>query len=148
MTGCGLNRSAVCEHVYNVSRPTLTPFLVGNGTGSAVVIAPGGGYVDLAWDLEGIDLARRLNSFGVSAFVLKYRVPARPPRAGLPKWWAPLQDAQRAVGVVRARAAGWGLDPSLIGFMGFSAGGHLAAHLSTSCALQTAAPVELAVPRN
>ena len=112
--------------------PSLTPFLVSNGTGAAVIIAPGGGYRDLAWGKEGLDVAGmsaaspipfvcatalrtlarsvlRYNSIGVSAFVLKYRVPARPALPGLPKWWAPLQDAQRAIGLVRASAKQYGL---------------------------------------
>jgi len=117
-----------------VSEPILEPFIV-NGSTSAVIIAPGGGYHDLAWDKEGLDVARLYNSFGVSAFVLKYRVPARQPLSGLPKWWAPLQDAQRAVGLIRAAAkrGEWGsLRPDAIGFTGFSAGGHLTAHISSS----------------
>lgn len=129
--GCGANRSIACDHVRDVTVPTLTPFLVNNGTGAAVVIAPGGGYSDLAWTKEGLDVARMFNIMGVSAFVLKYRVPARPSIDGLPKWWAPLQDAQRAIGVLRANAAQYRLDPAKIGFCGFSAGGHLTAHIST-----------------
>lgn len=130
--GCGVQHNTPCDHVYNVSVPTLTPFLVTNGTGAAVVIAPGGGYRDLAWGKEGLDVAHMYNALGVSAFVLKYRVPARPPVPGLPHWWAPLQDAQRAVGMVRAGAAKWNLDPNRIGFTGFSAGGHLTGHISTA----------------
>lgn len=131
-SGCGANHSTMCDHIYNVSAPTLTQFLVANGTGAAIIIAPGGGYKDLAWTKEGLDIARLYNSMGVSAFVLKYRVPARPAVEGLPKWWAPLQDAQRAMSVVRARAKEWGVDTSRIGFTGFSAGGHLTAHISTT----------------
>ena len=123
--GCGALHSSACDHIYNVSAPSLTPFVVTNGTGASVVIAPGGGYVDLSWTKEGLDMARMFNRNGVSAFVLKYRVPARPALEGLPKWWAPLQDAQRAIGVVRAGAKRWGLDPGKVGFIGFSAGGHL-----------------------
>jgi len=131
-TGCGAGHNIACDHIYNVSVPTLTPFIVTNGTGAAVVIAPGGGYSDLSWGKEGLDTARMYNAMGVSAFVLKYRVPARPAAVGLPHWWAPLQDAQRAVGIVRAGAAKWGLNASRIGFTGFSAGGHLTAHISTA----------------
>jgi acetyl esterase/lipase len=130
--GCGPNRDGTCNQVENVSIPTLTPFIVNNGTGAAVIIAPGGGYSILAWNLEGVDVAAMYNSLGVSAFVLKYRVPARPPIQGLPHWWAPLQDAQRAVGYVRANAHRWNLNSSRIGFSGFSAGGHLTAHMSTA----------------
>jgi len=79
-----------------------------------------------------LDVARMYNSLGVSAFVLKYRVPARPALKGMPKWWAPLQDAQRAMSVVRAGAEKWGLNASRIGFTGFSAGGHLTAHISST----------------
>ena len=82
------------------------------------------------------------NSIGVSAFVLKYRVPARPPLAGLPKWWAPLQDAQRAIGLVRSRAKEYGLNASKIGFTGGSAGGHLTAHISTTFASRAYAHVD------
>lgn len=115
-----------------MSVPTLTPFIVTNGTGASIVIAPGGGYQNLAWGKEGLDVARFYNSIGVSAFVLKYRVPARPNLPGLPHWWAPLQDAQRAIGIVRSRASQWGLNASMVGFTGFSAGGHLTAHISTA----------------
>ena len=121
----------VNEHYYNVSSPELYPFLVPNAD-AALVVAPGGGYRDLAWDKEGLATAAWLNSIGVSAFLLKYRVPARPAAGGLPPHWAPLQDAQRAMGVVRARAAAYGLNASRIGFAGFSAGSNLAAHLSTT----------------
>lgn len=127
--GCGPNRSIACDHIYNVAVPTMTAYLVSNGTGGAVIIAPGGGYTDLAWTKEGEDVAFMYNEMGVSAFVLKYRVPARP---NLPFGFAPLQDAQRAIGIVRANASQWGLDPRKIGFTGFSAGGHLTAHISTT----------------
>jgi len=131
--GCGPNRDILCDHINHVSDPTLTPFLVNNGTGAAIIIAPGGGYHDLAWTKEGLDYAHFYNSIGVSAFVLKYRVPsARPHDPDLPKWFAPLQDAQRAIGIVRANASKWGLNASRIGFTGSSAGGHLTAHISTA----------------
>lgn len=114
-------------HYTNVSVPTLTPFLVNSN--SAVIVAPGGGYSLLAWDKEGTDIAKFLNGIGVSAFVLKYRVPARP---WLSFGEAPLMDAQRALGMVRYHAKDFGLDANKIGFMGFSAGAHLTAHLSTN----------------
>jgi acetyl esterase/lipase len=82
------------------------------------------------------------NSIGVSAFVLKYRVPARPPLPGLPKWWAPLQDAQRAIGLVRAHATEYGINASKIGFTGGSAGGHLTAHISTTYTTRAYAHVD------
>lgn len=131
--------------VQNVSVPTLTPFLPARGkaTGTAVIIAPGGGFVLLAMDHEGWQVARWLQSQGVAAFVLKYRVlPSEPKAAGLDKLNAqiaalPLDarlrrlgegekmavaDAQAAMRLVRARAGQWGVDPDRIGLMGFSAG--------------------------
>ena len=135
-SGCGESRNSPCDIISNVSTPTLTPYLVHNGTGAAMVIAPGGGYHLLAIDKEGIDVARFYNSIGVSAFVLKYRVPARKDVPGLPKWWAALQDAQRAISLVRkgARTGTWGtsINASKIGFAGFSAGGHLTGHVSVT----------------
>ena len=71
--GCGAGHNEVCYHIYSVSRPSIKPFVVNNGTGSAVIIAPGGGYSKLSWSKEGLDVARMYNSLGVSAFVLKYR---------------------------------------------------------------------------
>lgn len=93
-------------------------------TGSAIVICPGGGYSILAWDLEGIEVAEWLNSIGVTAIVLKYRVPTRQID---PKWLQPVQDAQRTISLVRSRAKDWGLEAERIGILGFSAGGHTAA---------------------
>ena len=97
--------------------------------GAAVVICPGGGYSILAWDLEGTEVAQWLNGIGVTALVLKYRVPRRKNR---PKHEAPLQDAQRALGLTRHNAKAWGIDPKRIGILGFSAGGHLAATAMTN----------------
>ena len=97
-----------------------------------MIVAPGGGYTLLSIDKEGSDVAKRFNEDGIDAFVLKYRVPARPENASLPKWFAPLQDAQRAVGIVRSNANAMGINASRIGFNGFSAGGHLTAHISTA----------------
>eukprot|EP00911_Craspedida_sp_UC1_P001136 UC1_evm1s858 len=142
--GCGPARDAPCDHIFDVSIPTLSPFIVHNGTGASVIVAPGGGYQDLSWGKEGIDVARAYNAMGVSAFVLKYRVPARRPVAGLPHWWAPLQDAQRALSLVRASAHKWGLNANRIGFTGFSAGGHLTAHVSTSFNARAYAPIDAA----
>ncbi|MCS6852805.1 MAG: alpha/beta hydrolase [Gemmataceae bacterium] len=119
--------------ITNVSRPTLHVFRPApdSNTGVAVVIAPGGGYNILAWDKEGEEVARWLNGLGVTGVVLKYRVPRRP---GQPKDQPPiqpLQDAQRAISLVRSKASDWGIDPKRIGILGFSAGGHLAAAAST-----------------
>jgi acetyl esterase/lipase len=106
--------------------PTLTPYIAPKekATGAAVVICPGGGYGHLA-EHEGRPVAEWLNTIGVTAFVLKYRLG---PRYHHP---AMLQDAQRAVRLVRARAAEWGLDPARVGILGFSAGGHLASTAGT-----------------
>jgi acetyl esterase/lipase len=107
-------------------RPTLTPFLppADRATGAAVVICPGGGYGGVVTSYEGQEPAEWLNKLGVAAFVLRYRVaPYRHP--------VPLQDAQRALRTVRARAADWHLKPDRIGVWGFSAGGHLASTAAT-----------------
>ncbi len=116
-------------HLGNVSVPTLTLFSPkGANTGAAVVVFPGGGYSILAIDLEGTEVCDWLTSRGITCALLKYRVPGTGP---YPKSEAALQDAQRAVGMVRAHAAEWKVDPKKIGVLGFSAGGHLAAAVST-----------------
>ncbi|HWB94464.1 MAG TPA: alpha/beta hydrolase [Puia sp.] len=114
-----------------VSHPTLAVYLppAGTANGTAVVVCPGGGYVHLAMTHEGIDVARWLNSLGVAAFVLKYRLPSD--ETMIDKTIGPLQDAQRAIQLVRQRAGDWGVDPSRVGIMGFSAGGHLASTAGT-----------------
>jgi acetyl esterase/lipase len=113
----------------NVSTPTITLYKPkGKSTGAAIVVFPGGGYRILAIDLEGTEVCDWLNSIGVTCVLLKYRVPDTGP---YPKSPAALKDAQRAVGMVRARAAEWQIDPHRIGVLGFSAGGHLAAAIST-----------------
>jgi acetyl esterase/lipase len=115
----------------NVSVPAMTVYRPSKvkDTGAAVLVFPGGGYTILALDLEGTEVCEWLNSIGVTAILVKYRVPAP---AGQPKWAAPLQDAQRALGMVRKQAGELGLDPKRIGVLGFSAGGHLAAAASTN----------------
>jgi acetyl esterase/lipase len=117
--------------ISKVSRPTLTVFLPppGKANGTAVVICPGGGYVNLAFDYEGTDVARRFNESGITAFVLKYRIPDD--STMVDKTIGPLQDAQRAIQMLRSRAREWHLDPHRIGLMGFSAGGHLASTAGT-----------------
>lgn len=119
--------------VGNVTKPTLSVFRPApdKASGTAVIICPGGGYNILAWDKEGTEIAEWLNTLGVTGIVLKYRVPRRP---NDPKDQQPigaLQDAQRAIRLVRSRAAEWRLDEKKIGILGFSAGGHLAAWAST-----------------
>lgn len=109
----------------NVSVPTITIYEPKKGnTGAAVVVFPGGGYQMLAIDLEGTEVCKWLNSIGINCILLKYRVPDSGP---YPRSAAALQDAQRAVGLVRLHAAEWGIDPNRVGVLGFSAGGHLAA---------------------
>src|SRR5262245_5831639 len=114
------------KRVENVSVPTLTVFQppAEQRNGAAVVIAPGGGYNILAWDLEGTEVAEWLNSLGVTAFVLKYRVPKR---EGDATNKLPLMDAQRAMSLVRSKASDFNIDPARLGMLGFSAGGHLTA---------------------
>lgn len=113
----------------NVSNPTITLYAPqGNNSGAAVVVFPGGAYRILAIDLEGTEVCEWLNSIGVTCVLLKYRVPNTGP---YPKSPAALEDAQRAVGMVRAHAAEWQIDPQRVGVLGFSAGAHLAAALST-----------------
>jgi acetyl esterase/lipase len=117
----------------NVSTPTITlykPELRSDvkDPRPAVVVFPGGGYNILAIDLEGTEVCDWLNGAGVACVLLKYRVPGTGP---YPKSPAALQDAQRAVGLVRQHAAEWSIDPKRIGVLGFSAGGHLAAAIST-----------------
>jgi acetyl esterase/lipase len=113
----------------NVSVPTLTVYKATvNNTGAAFVVFPGGGYNILAIDLEGTEVCDWLNSVGVNCLLLKYRVPNTGP---YPKSDAALQDAQRAMGLARQHAKEWGIDPNRIGVLGFSAGGHLAAAIST-----------------
>ncbi|MBP7143208.1 MAG: alpha/beta hydrolase [Opitutaceae bacterium] len=113
-----------------VSDPTLTLFPVTGPSAQpvTVLVFPGGGYNILAWDKEGTEVAAWLNSLGVSAAVLKYRVPRRDKDA---PHKAPLQDAQRALRVVRANAKKWGLPVDKVGLIGFSAGGNLAVMAAT-----------------
>jgi acetyl esterase/lipase len=113
----------------NVSNPTVTLYQpTTKPTGAAIVVFPGGGYHILAIDLEGTEVCDWLTSSGIACIILKYRVPDSGP---YPKSSAALQDAQRAVSLVRSHAAEWHIDPHRIGVLGFSAGAHLAAALST-----------------
>jgi acetyl esterase/lipase len=129
------------RNLTNVSRPTLTIYrpAADRNTGVAVVIAPGGGYRLLAWDHEGEDVAAWLNSLGITGVLLKYRVPRR---SDNPK--AALQDAQRALSLVRSKADEWGLDPKRIGMVGFSAGGHLTAAAATNFDQRSYEPIDAA----
>ena len=113
----------------NVSTPQIAIYRppAEKANGAAVVICPGGGHHILAYDLEGTEVAQWLNTLGVTGIVLKYRVPARDPKR---RWSAAVQDAQRAVSLVRSKAKQWKLDPQRIGICGFSAGGETAARAS------------------
>ncbi|MGJ8651750.1 MAG: alpha/beta hydrolase [Opitutaceae bacterium] len=111
--------------ITNVSEPTLTYFGVNSDTPSPIIIiCPGGGYNILSFNKEGTDVAEWLKTVGISAVVLKYRVPKN--REGA------LLDAQEAVKLVRSKASAWNIDPDRVGMLGFSAGGHLTAACSNS----------------
>ena len=138
--------------VTNVSLPTMTVYAPqGKNTGAAVVVFPGGGFEILAIDLEGTDVCDWLTTKGVTCVLLKYRVPSapydwtcdcRPHNLNLSM--PSLQDAQRALRLVRSRAAEWHVDPHKIGVLGFSAGGFLVAEISTQFKRRTYAPVDAA----
>src|SRR5205814_3347445 len=111
----------------NVTRPSITIYRPARekDVGTAILICPGGGYWNLYWELEGEEVATWLNSIGVTGIILKYRVPRRPGEIRGEPPSGPLLDAQRAVSLVRSRAAEWGINAARIGMVGFSAGGHL-----------------------
>jgi acetyl esterase/lipase len=120
----------------HVSRPTMTIYPPkGRSTRAAILVLPGGGYAAVAMDLEGTEICDWITKQGVTCVLLKYRVPqawrhGRVEKA--PKVQLPLQDAQRAMGLLRHRAASYGIDPRKLGVIGFSAGGHLAAAVSNA----------------
>lgn len=124
------------QFVGNVSRPTMTVYSPsGKNTGAAVVVFPGGGYEILAIDLEGTEVCDWLTAKGITCVLLKYRVPGAhlsPESGAYPKSPMALEDAQRTVGLVRFHAEKWHIDPHKIGVLGFSAGGHLVAAISTN----------------
>ena len=131
----------VDRKIDRVGAPVLNVLRPDKPDGSAMIIAPGGGYSVQMLDYEGMDVARHLNAAGVTCFVLRYRLPG--------EGWAnrsdvPLQDAQRAVRLVRANAATYGVDPARIGFMGFSAGGHVACSIATRFAARVYEPLDAA----
>ena len=126
----------------NVSQPTLTLYQPsGTANGTAVVVFPGGGYSILAINLEGTEVCDWLTARGVTCVLLKYRVPGSGP---YPKSPQALEDAQRALGLVRQHAAEWHIDPHRVGVLGFSAGGHLAAAISTHYEQRLYPPVDAA----
>lgn len=125
----------------DISDPTITVYTPQKPNGTAVVVCPGGGYAILAMDLEGTEICTWLNSIGVTAVLLKYRVPAS---GGKLRYELPLQDAQRALGLVRYNAAKWNIKPDHIGILGFSAGGHLTAALSNNNTQRTYPQVDAA----
>ncbi|MEW9571919.1 alpha/beta hydrolase [Rhodanobacter sp. Si-c] len=138
-TGTRLLGGKTVTGVYNVSRPTMTVYApVGRNSGAAVVVFPGGGFEGLAMDLEGTEACDWLVSRGITCVLLKYRVPSlpydwhckcRPDDFVVPTM--ALEDAQRAMGLVRLHAGEWHIDPHKVGVMGFSAGGFLVAEIST-----------------
>jgi acetyl esterase/lipase len=143
--------------IDNVTQPTITVFSPpvspgnSNNAGAAVVVFPGGGYMMLAIDFEGTEVCDWLVPRGITCIVLKYRVPpegnypktARYPKSGpYPESPLALEDAQRAMGIVRQHAAEWHIDPHKIGVLGFSAGGHLVAAISTHYGKRLYAPID------
>ena len=134
--------------VSDVSRPTMTLYAPqGSNTGAAVVVFPGGGYKVLAMDLEGTEICDWLTSRGITCVLLKYRVPRSGPtwekgHRHYPKVETALQDAQRTLVLVRQHAEQWHVDPHKIGVIGFSAGGHLVAAVSTHFDKRTYVPVD------
>ncbi|MDQ7989294.1 MAG: alpha/beta hydrolase [Candidatus Dactylopiibacterium sp.] len=125
--------------VTGIERPTLTAYLPEKPNGTSIVLAPGGGYVRVVLDKEGIEIARWLNGFGITVFLLLYRLPGE---GHAQRNFVPLQDAQRALRLVRANAAAWGLAPDRVGAMGCSAGGHVISSLATLFGRQAYAPVD------
>ena len=130
--------------ITNVTKPTLTIYRPAKDkdTGTAVVICPGGGYWNLYWQLEGEEVAAWLNSLGITGIILKYRVPRRPDEPRGEPARRPLQDAQRAISLIRSKAREWGIAPDRIGMVGFSAGGHLAAATATNFEKRTYKPID------
>ncbi len=151
-TGTHLIGGKTVTGIDNVSIPTMTVYRArGKNTGAAILVFPGGGYRGLAIDLEGTEVCDWATAKGIACAVLKYRVPGSGP------WWdnacrcehidvkpRALEDAQRAMGLLRQNAAQYGIDPHKVGVLGFSAGGHMVAHISTHFAKRAYAPVDAA----
>ena len=130
--------------ITNVTKPTLTVYRppAEKNTGTAMLICPGGGYWDLYWELEGEEVAAWLNSVGMTGIILKYRCPRRPGEVKSEPALGPQLDAQRAISLVRSRAAEWGIDRDRIGIVGFSAGGHLAIATATGFGKRKYEPID------
>lgn len=136
--------TADAKWITNVTRPTITVFRppAERNARVALIICPGGGYWNLAWDKEGEEVAAWANSVGMTGVVLKYRVPRRPGEPEPLPAPGPLLDAQRAVSLVRSHAVQWDIDPERIGIAGFSAGGHLAVMTSIAFAQRAYEPID------
>src|SRR5262245_21109869 len=130
--------------VTNVTKPSISIYRPAKekNTGAAMIICPGGGYWNLYWQLEGEEVAAWANSIGVTGIILKYRVPRRSDDTRGEPARRPLQDVQRAVSLIRSRAAEWDIHPDRIGTIGFSAGGHLAIAAATSFEQRTYEPTD------
>ena len=130
--------------ITRVSKPTITIYRPAKdkATGTAMLIFPGGGYWNLYWQLEGEEVAAWLNSIGVTGVILKYRVPRRSDEPEAEPARRPLQDAQRAISLVRSKANEWGINPQRIGVVGFSVGGHLAMAAATSFQKRNYEPID------
>ena len=122
-------KNGIVEPIGKVSKPTLTVFLPEKPNGTAVVICPGGSYKNVYVYGEGFKIAKFFNSIGITAFILKYRLPSD--EIMKDKTIGPLQDAQESIRFIRRNAAKWGINTQKVGVIGFSAGGHLASTLST-----------------
>jgi acetyl esterase/lipase len=127
--------------VHKIGTPLLWVVRPAKPDGSAVLMAPGGGYVREVLDKEGLETAERFAAQGITVFILRYRLPAEGWKNGAD---VPLQDAQRAIRLIRAHAAHYGVDPARVGVMGFSAGGHVAASLATRFAEKVYDPIDAA----
>jgi acetyl esterase/lipase len=130
--------------ITNVTKPTISIYRPpkDKDSGTAMIICPGGGYWNLYWELEGEEVVAWLNSIGITGIILKYRVPRRPDEVQGEPARRPLQDAQRAVSLVRSKAKEWGIAADRIGIVGFSAGGHLAVATATNFEKRTYEPVD------
>lgn len=128
--------------IKNIQEPTIEVLLPSkkSANGMAVIICPGGGYGGVSYDWEGTDVGKWLNSRGIAAFVLKYRMPQA--ESVVTSYKAPIQDAQRAIRFIRANAAKYNVDVNKVGVMGFSAGGHLASTLATHFETSYYSPID------